>query len=224
MLFRLQNFINEQQEIDKANEVSTTLSRFKIVPLTSFKRRHIMYDNRGLYDLLVKCNLRPTNPRTDRLYARPEFHDDKSAQERAWQTLFDERRVTSRNERRQFNETISTDGVAVSFHYMKLVGRQTQLERLDAIKKKFKAKANGKANANGKGETKGKGKATSYERLLAFDPGKKLTMAGVAVDVATGHERNLRLKSGTYYQMIKHEARKREQLALGVEVQRDMIS
>ena len=39
MLFRLQNLINQRQEIDRANEVSTTLSRFKIVPLTSFKRR-----------------------------------------------------------------------------------------------------------------------------------------------------------------------------------------
>lgn len=81
---------------------------FSLLPISSYKAKHLSIDAQVLRELLLQCNLPATVP------GPVEFQQHA---ERWWNLSFDLNRVTSQD--RRFAFSITTDGVKAAIHVLR---------------------------------------------------------------------------------------------------------
>lgn len=180
LFFRLQRHIFAQQQSGH------NIRNFVIVPQTSFQRRHIHIDTSSLYRIFTRLDLIQMKTKTKKI---PMSDYTKTSKQcwKLWSEIFDEKEVNTRD--KKFDNSISTDGLAMSICCQKSVLKKSDEEKRKECKQKLD---------NG-----------DFDDLAGGDPGKRLVLGGVVRNISTGKERNIRVKNGKFYRYSREHRRNR---------------
>lgn len=213
IFFRLQRYAFAKiQESDKRQKKSTKKKKknnmshekgFEVVPQTSFQRRHILIDTNALHALHARLGIVPMRTKKKKM-TREDF---TKKPQKAWANVINYSQLktlggTSKCKKR-FDHSILSDGVAMSLSCKKLTREYSEKKRIEIIKQKLKDGL--------------------YKFIFGLDPGYRLTLGGVRRGATNAFERNIRLKSGKYYQYSREFHRNKKKKRLDADLQKKLV-
>lgn len=174
-------FFYNLQRYNEQNE----LKNFSLIPIYKHGLLHIRYDTFALYQRL--CGLKLFKGSHEAFHAnRREY----------WLQYFKLPKLG----RKQFDYSITTDGITISFSTIKLVPKGTQ-----SIAKKLKRTS---FNNNPMTTIRQKLQENYFDSYVGLDPGEKLILGGVRIDQGPSQEvSRIKIKSKRFKYMASDYAR-----------------
>lgn len=180
-------FVRLQLHIFRRQQSGLKGHNFVVVPQSSFQRRHIHIDTESLYGICAQLKSEIIVKKTKKKSTNHPRNYFTKSPNKLWKEILN---VEMKGYDR-FDYSVFTDGVAVSLCCKKSIVDKTEEEQFDEYLSQCKENLE-----NGE-----------IEDLYGFDPGKRLAIAGVHRNIATGKERNICVKNGKFYRYTREHRR-----------------